>query len=69
MRSVVRMNKFFSRNKSLAEAVTAVITVRSWKMVSSSAATFLPYVAEKWAVVIVTDSDTVFFIYKSSNLK
>ena len=30
MRSVVCMNKFFSRNESLAEAITAVITVRSW---------------------------------------
>jgi len=61
MRSVVRVNKFISRNKSLAEAVTTIITVRSWKMVSSSAATFLPYVAEKWAVVMVTDSNNVFF--------
>ena len=53
MRSVACMDTFFSRNKSLAEAVTAVITVKSWEVVSSSAATFLPYVAEKWSVVIV----------------
>jgi hypothetical protein len=55
------MNKFFSRNKSLAEAITAIITVRSWKVVTSSVATFLTYVAEKWTIVTVTDSNAVFF--------
>jgi hypothetical protein len=69
MGSVVCMNKFISRNKSPAEAITAIITVRSWKVVSSSVATFLPYVVEKWAFVTVTDLNTVFLIYKSTNLK
>ena len=61
MRSVVYINKFFSKNKSLAEAITAVISVRSWKGVSSLAATSLPDVVEKWAILTVTDSNTVFF--------
>jgi len=56
------MNKFFSRNKLLAEAITTIITVRSWKVVSSSAATFVPYVTEKWEIVTVTDSNTVFYL-------
>lgn len=34
LRSVAYVNKFFSRNKSFAEAITAVNNVRSWKVVS-----------------------------------
>ena len=61
MRSVVCINKYFRRNKSLAEAITEIITFRPWKVVSSFAATFLSHVAEKRATVAVIDSNTVFF--------
>jgi len=55
MRSVVYINR------PHAEAITAVITVRSGKVISSFAATSLPDVVEKWVIVTVTDSNSVFF--------
>lgn len=53
MRSVVYINKFFSKNRSLAETITAFISVRSWKVVSLFAAASLPDVVEKWVIVTV----------------